>query len=486
MTTPAPLSLIKLTVSNFLQVEALTVEANGKHVKITGRNSSGKSSSVMALFSALKGFSRKAIPDPIHHGAKRANVTLDLGQYIVELIITPKGHTLDVTAADGSVIERPHELFAGLLGEYSLDPVAFLNQRPKDQVDDVLAICGVACPVQQVKDILGADAPLPLPKESADSYLMRLSADDTGIVYLNRRAQGRVVESKAKAFDEAEAKVVNVGGRLTDADKGQSGTELQEQIMALNAKGVEFQALIQSHADAKRKHADAKRKLEEKEDALVAAQEQVSLLEQQLKEAIEVRDQANGMIDNAIENEQAAAKKIVAAGDALIAFDDPAPRLTIVRERFANVEKHNAGLNQRKNLSAFADQMKSEHEKAVADHEAIGEQLAALRDLRLHLLDGVDLGVPNLTIVDGELNLNGVTFQQASQAQRVAVSCAIAMRQKPALKLLRIDQGEQLDDETYMQVLKLADANSFQVICTAVSNESALRVRIVDAEGGEA
>lgn len=485
MTTP--LSLIELKISNFLQVEALCIEnINGKHVRVTGKNASGKSSTVLALYSALQGFSRKAIPDPIHHGAKRANVKLDLGQYHVELIITPKGHTLDVTAADGSVIERPHELFAGLLGEYSLDPVAFLNQRPRDQVDDVLAICGVACPVQQVKDILGADAPLPLPKESADAYLMRLSADETGVVYLNRRAQGRVVESKAKAFDEAEAKVTAVGGRLTDADKGQSGTELQEQIMALNAKGEEYRALDQAHRDVVRKRDEAKVKLNDRIAKFDAAASLVAELEEQLQEAKDRRDTSETMRGLAEDNLVDAEKKIVDAIGEVLAFTDPAPRLTIVRERFANVEKHNAGLNQRKNLSAFADQMKAEHKKAVGEHEAIGEQLAALRNLRLHLLDGVDLGVPDLKIVDGELNLNGVTFQQASQAQRVAVSCAIAMRQKPALKLLRIDQGEQLDEETYKQVLKLADTQGFQVICTAVSNESALRVRIVDAEGGEA
>jgi len=61
----------------------------------------------------------------------------------------------------------------------------------------------------------------------------------------------------------------------------------------------------------------------------------------------------------------------------------------------------------------------------------------------------------------------------------------LAMKSKPRLRILRLDEGERLDSESWSTLLRLASERGFQVWATAVRDESALKVEIIDAECAE-
>ena len=101
--------LRKLVIQNFLRVEALTVDADGKNVIISGPNESGKTSAIDAIWLALGGKSARPLDAPIHKGAEKASVELDLGKYRVTRKWTAKGTSLVVETADGAVLPSPPE-----------------------------------------------------------------------------------------------------------------------------------------------------------------------------------------------------------------------------------------------------------------------------------------------------------------------------------------------------------------------------------------
>ena len=234
-TEPA-LSLVSLLVDNFMRLTALRVDANGHHVVISGKNSSGKASALEAIWTALCGASMKKIPEPIHKGEERASIRLDLGKFVVTRRWSKSGGTtLTVTAADGNKISQPQELLNGLLSKFSLDPVEFLDLRPQDQVDQVLTLAGVAPPVAHVEEIVG-ERHEPKPGESADKYLMRLSADETGVYYVRRRDVWREWDQKKKALNEQSEIVRRLGGPVNGDGAEESASGIVAEIEAVPAE----------------------------------------------------------------------------------------------------------------------------------------------------------------------------------------------------------------------------------------------------------
>ncbi len=73
---------------------------------------------------------KDAVPDePIRHGAKSANIKLDLGDMIVERKFSNNGTYLTITAADGTTVKGPQQLLDKLVGRLSFDPLNLSTSR---------------------------------------------------------------------------------------------------------------------------------------------------------------------------------------------------------------------------------------------------------------------------------------------------------------------------------------------------------------------
>src|SRR5262249_22123608 len=150
---------------------------------------------------------------------------------------------------------------------------------------------------------------------------------------------------------------------------------------------------------------------------------------------------------------------------------DPALQIEAVRDQLKNLEESNQKVAKRKLAQDELDRLDRDFRDASAAHKASEGTLEAVRLLRVHLLDGVDLGIRGLEIGIGELRLGGVPFEQASNAEQITAACMIAMKQNPRLRLLRLDNAESLDAESRQIVFNLASKYCWQVIMTAVSND---------------
>jgi hypothetical protein len=169
----------------------------------------------------------------------------------------------------------------------------------------------------------------------------------------------------------------------------------------------------------------------------------------------------------------------VAALQALAAMPDISVQLVEAQGRLRRAEQESQAQRRRRTATEQVERLRKESAEARLRHDQADQVLHQLRELRRHLLDDLDLGVEGLQIGDGELLSNGMPFRQASQAERMHVAVAVAARQSPRLRLIRIDNGEQLDSEGRKSVFRLAERYGCQVVMTAVS-DGELSVEIVE------
>ena len=141
--------VLELQAENFKRLKAIRIRPDGALVQITGRNEEGKSSTLDALWTLLKGRA-VAGPEPIRRGAERAVLAGQLGEDRVQWEVvrtfqyTPDSKditmSLQVTEveADGTrrrITKSPQAVLDGFLGALSFDPLAFARAKPAEQFD---------------------------------------------------------------------------------------------------------------------------------------------------------------------------------------------------------------------------------------------------------------------------------------------------------------------------------------------------------------
>lgn len=114
------------------------------------------------------------------------------------------------------------------------------------------------------------------------------------------------------------------------------------------------------------------------------------------------------------------------------------------------------------------------------------EDIAASRD---DLLAGVKFPVPGMSFAEKGITLNGFPFENASSAEQIRASFAIAMAQNPRLRIALVRQGSLLDEDGKLLLAQVAADHDAQVWVECVSNGEKVGIVIEDGavlEGGAA
>ncbi|MGN8821735.1 hypothetical protein ACTNC1_12740, partial [Atopobiaceae bacterium HCP3S3_A4] len=80
------------------------------------------------------------------------------------------------------------------------------------------------------------------------------------------------------------------------------------------------------------------------------------------------------------------------------------------------------------------------------------------------------------------VTFKGVPFSQASSAEQIRVSLAMAMALNPTLRVIRILDGSLLDDDSMQMVADAAKEGGYQVWIERVSDPSESAIVIEDGE----
>ncbi len=168
--------------------------------------------------------------------------------------------------------------------------------------------------------------------------------------------------------------------------------------------------------------------------------------------------------------------EIVREGQALPAAHDES-RETLVAN-LASADETNKAVrvkHQRRALEADLAQAEEQSEGFTATINACDTR-------REHLLEQASFPIEGLSFDEEGVLYNDVPFAQASAAERLRVSVAMAMALNPQVRVIRITDGSLLDSENLALIESMAAEHDFQVWIERVDESGDVGVVIEDGE----
>jgi len=123
-------------------------------------------------------------------------------------------------------------------------------------------------------------------------------------------------------------------------------------------------------------------------------------------------------------------------------------------------------------------EMKLDHARMTSDE--FSTNIARRTKQRNDAIAAAKMPVEGLGFGDGEVTYNGHPFAQASGAEQLRVSVAIAMAGNPKLRVLRIKDGSLLDSKSLALLEEMADLNDFQVWIESVDESGTVGIVMED------
>lgn len=120
--------------------------------------------------------------------------------------------------------------------------------------------------------------------------------------------------------------------------------------------------------------------------------------------------------------------------------------------------------------------------KSKRESEALTGEIELVDQAKQRAIAQAGLPVEGLGFTDDGVTLNGVPFSQASAAERLRTSVAIAMAANPEIRVIRITDGSLLDDDNLAAIAAMAAEKDYQVWIERVGDAGSVGVVIEDGE----
>lgn len=411
--------IVQFESDNFKRLRAVQISPDGNVITIGGKNGSGKSSILDAIYVALVGLS-VAPPKPIRAGEEKCRIRLDLGDIIVTRTFTAKEggtytDTLKVESADGNQrFNKPQKVLDELLGAVGFDPFAFVGMKPREQAATLLNM-------------------VPLPVD-LDELAEADTVDFAARRDVNRDGQALAARLAAVAPvpEDTPAEPVDRDAILTElSGAAQTNTELAAE-KARRDRVVE----------------DANQAIRDSIEKADRARAMIAEGERLLEEATNDRNRANGRGAEVTE---------------LPPLAEPVDTAEL-QQRLAQAEATNAAVARRVQREELEKELAALRTKSQGFTEAMAARELARKNALAKAkmpIDGLAFGVDEAG--KATVLFNGQPFEQASSAEQIRASTAIAMAGNPQLRVLRIKDGSLLDDDSMALIASMAEAEDFQL-----------------------
>ena len=154
------------------------------------------------------------------------------------------------------------------------------------------------------------------------------------------------------------------------------------------------------------------------------------------------------------------------------------PDIDTIKAKLADIDGINAKVRSKQDYVEVSDKLATQRDLAAActtninDFEA--QKRAALADAKFPV-NGLGFG-------DGCVTYNDIPLSQASSAEQIRVSMAIAMATNPDLKVIHIAAGSLLDSEGMNIIKELAEEGDYQVWIEKVDESGKVGIVFEDGE----
>jgi AAA domain-containing protein len=409
------MKILRLEAENVKRLHAVDITPTGDIVEISGNNANGKTSVLDAIWWALAG-TAAVQAEPIRRGAQTARIRLDLGDLIVTRSFkrgkdgefTTK---LQVENAEGASFNSPQKMLDALVAVLTFDPIEFTRMKPREQFDAVRGF------------VPGIDF------ENIDN--------------LNRGDFQKRTEANK---------------RLEEAKAGAGLVVIRDDLPEDETPEAEF---LDKIAGAAQGNADIERARENRVKSRQLSEQKTAVVGDKRAQAAELRRKADQLDVDASTLEEAVAQH-TADMDALPPLAEPVD-VTEIRTALTKAQAINAAI--RKNAESY--RRKAALETVATDAAMLSDELTAKINARnkakQEAISAAQMPVEGLGFGDGFVTLNGVPFNQASDAEQLSASIAIAMRTNSKLRVIRVRDGSLLDDSKMKILAELAKANDCSV-----------------------
>ena len=156
----------------------------------------------------------------------------------------------------------------------------------------------------------------------------------------------------------------------------------------------------------------------------------------------------------------------------------PLADVNALEAELASVE----GTNRAVRANANARDIAARKDALRAEYERLTGRIEAIDQAKSNALATATFPVDGLGFDDTGVTFQGVPFSQASSAEQIRVSLAMAMSLNPRLRVIRILDGSLLDADNLALIEQMAAEQDYQVWIERVSDPSETAVVIEDGE----
>lgn len=422
--------ITRLVAENFKRLEALDIEISaetGNMIVITGKNGAGKSSVLDAIQCLFGG--GEALPKrPIRRGAEVGRVQCETGEIIVTRRFTAGGSNLTLEAASGARFRSPQHMLDELYAALAFDPVDFGRMKPAKRREILRALTKIEVDIDALD---GANARDYETRTDVNREVRRLRGQASGVQY-------------PQDLPAAPIDIAALTGQLRQAGDDNA---LLERRKAKRERAAQEAHMDRDTARQRRERADQLRREAEELDRTAAERE--AHAEQ-------------------IDSEFAEAPPLPAPADTALLVAELETARTInahleARARRETLEAEAAALEERAQVLTATMAV-----RAAQKAEAIAKAVMPVNGMGY--LDG-----------DDDVTLNGVPFDQASQAEKIRAGVELAMAANPTLRVVLVRDGSLLDKASWQLLEKLAAEYDFQ--CWVEVTDDDAKTGIIIEEG---
>lgn len=147
-----------------------------------------------------------------------------------------------------------------------------------------------------------------------------------------------------------------------------------------------------------------------------------------------------------------------------------------LEQSIENIEEINRKV--RANQDREKAEMDAEH--YALEYKDLSDEIDALRQQKLDLLNGANLPLEGLSVDNGVITYKGQPWDNMSGSEQLIVATAIVRKINPQCEFVLVDKLEQMDLETLLDFANWLKDNKLQAIATRVSTGEECQIIIED------
>jgi len=438
------MKVVNLQVENIKKIKAIDITPDGNMVIVSGKNEQGKTTVLDSIWWAIGG-AKNIQDEPLRTGQKKGKITLDLGDMIATRKFTASGSTLEVTNKQGMSYKSPQAVLDKLISRFSFDIQEFASTKDsKAQVDTLLSIVEIPIDPKKLETISG----------------VAIDGTSNPLDMLNKAYKA--------VFDERT--IVN-----RELDKAKK--KLEDLPKAEPAEAVSITELVAERDELEKVNRENERKRQSVKvftQAILDAETAIRLTETQIKD---LGERLEKLRQTKIEQEETLTDAFSdrdASDEELAKLEDK--DLTGINERITNADETN---RKAKAHTDYQEAVKS-RDDSQSESDGYTAKLDAIKAYKDELMQAVQFPIEGLGFANGGVIYQNLPFAQASEAQRLQVSCAIAMAKNTGLKVIRFNNGSLLDSKHMAIIEKMAKERDYQVWIEKVDESGKVGIVIED------